>query len=66
MEESVPEIIDLLVQAMRFPDLAAPVVKIEGKRFAHKGYREDLTHGIHAEIYIEDQAIGRVSVYYTS
>jgi len=54
-----------LVQAMRIPDIAVPVVTIDGKRFAYKRYREDLTHGIHAEICIEDRAIGRVSVYYT-
>jgi len=64
-EDLVPKLIDLLMQAMQFPDITAPVVKIEGKHFAHKRYRKDLTHGIHTEICIEDQAIGRVSVYYT-
>jgi PAS domain S-box-containing protein len=64
-EDLVPKLVDLLVQAMQFPEIATPVVKIEGKRFAHKRYRENLTHGIHAEICIDDQSIGRVSVYYT-
>jgi PAS domain S-box-containing protein len=64
-EDLVPQLIDLLMQAMQFPEITAPVVKIEGKRFAHKRYRGDLTHSIHAEICIADQTIGRVSVYYT-
>jgi hypothetical protein len=64
VEELFPQLIDLLVQATQFPDIAVPVVTIEGKRFTHERYREDLTYGIHAEICIEDRSIGRVSVYY--
>jgi two-component system CheB/CheR fusion protein len=50
---------------MQFPDITVPMVKIEGKRFVHQLYQEDLTHCIHAEIYTNDHASGRVSVYYT-
>lgn len=28
-------------------------------------YRENLTHGIHAEIFVNNHTIGRVSAYYT-
>ncbi|MCW4030936.1 MAG: PAS domain S-box protein [Candidatus Bathyarchaeota archaeon] len=64
-EDLGPKLVDLLVGAMQFPEIAAPVVEIEGERFAHKLYREDLTHHIYAEIFVNDHARGRVSIYYT-
>jgi hypothetical protein len=60
-----PKLVELLVPAMQFPDIAAPVVEIEGARFVHERYRENLTHGIHAEIFVNNHTIGRVSAYYT-
>jgi PAS domain S-box-containing protein len=60
-----PKLVEFLVPAMQFPEITAPVVEIEKERFAHKRYREDLTYGIHAEIYVNDNVSGRVSVYYT-
>ncbi len=64
VEDLMPQLVDCLVPAMQFPDITAPVVEIEGKRFAHKRYREDLTHSIHADLCVGDRASGRVSVYY--
>ena len=65
LEDLGPKLVDLLVPVMQFPEITAPVVEIEGKRFVHKLYREDLTHDIHAEIFVNDHTSGRVSVYYT-
>ena len=64
-EDLGPKLVDLLVPAMQFPEITAPVLEIEGVRFVHKRYREDITHGIHAEICVNDHARGRVSVYYS-
>lgn len=64
-EDLMSQLLDCLVPAMQFPDITAPVVEIEGECFAHHRYREDLTHGLHAEIFVNNRAIGRVSVYYT-
>jgi PAS domain S-box-containing protein len=64
VEDLMPQLVDYLVPAMQFPNITAPVVEIKGKSFAHPRYREDLTHGIHADICVDDQVSGRVSVYY--
>jgi PAS domain S-box-containing protein len=65
LEELGPKIIDYLVKAMQFPEITAPKLEIEGRRFVHKNYREDLAHCIHEEIRINSHAIGRISVCYT-
>jgi PAS domain S-box-containing protein len=65
LEDIGPKLVEFLVPSMQFPDIAAPVVEIEGARFVHERYRENLTHGIHAEICCNDHTRGRVSVYYT-
>jgi len=64
LEDLGPKLVDFLVPAMQFPEITVPVVEIEGVRFVHKRYREELTHGIHAEICVNDHVSGRVSVYY--
>ena len=60
-----PKLVEFLVPAMQFPEITVPVVEVEGECFAHQRYREDLTHGIHADICAGDQTSGRVSIYYT-
>ena len=56
VEDLMSQLVDCLVPAMQFPDITAPVVEIEGEPFAHQRYRKDLTHGIHAEICVDDRA----------
>jgi PAS domain S-box-containing protein len=65
LEDLGPKLVDFLVPAMQFPEIAAPMLEIEGLRFVHKNYKEDLTHGIHEDICVNDHTMGRVSVYYT-
>jgi len=64
LEDLGPKLIDLMVSAMQFPEITVPKLEIEDVCFLHKKYREDLTHGIHAEIRVNNNAIGLVSIYY--
>ncbi len=65
LKELGPKLVDFLVSAMQFPEIAVPRLEIKELNFAHKNYRDDLTHGIHEGICVNDQVIGRISVYYT-
>jgi PAS domain S-box-containing protein len=65
LEDLMPQLVDCLVPAMQFPNITVPVIEIEGTCFAHQRYREGMTHGIHADIYVDDRVSGRLSVYYT-
>ena len=65
LEDLGPKLVDLLVPAMQFPEITVPKLEIRGECFAHKNYREDLSHSIHEEICVNDHTIGRISVYYT-
>jgi PAS domain-containing protein len=65
LEDLGPKLVEFLVPAMQFPDITVPMVEIEGKRFTHQRYKEDLTHSINAEIRVGDRKSGRVTVYYT-
>jgi len=65
LKELGPKLVDFLVSAMQFSEIAVPRLEIGEMIFAHKDYRDNLTYGIHEEIFVNDQVIGRVLVYYT-
>ena len=65
LEELGPKIVELLVSVMQFPEITAPVVELGDRRFVHSSFTDALIHVIHAEILVNGQPFGRVSVYYT-
>ena len=58
-------VIQSLIPAMQFPDIAVPVIELNGERFTTKRYSDGLSHGLHAEIRSGEKALGQLSVYYT-
>jgi PAS domain S-box-containing protein len=58
-------VVDHLTSAMQFPEITAPVIEVEGERFASEKYSEALSHSLHATIRAEGEARGHVRVYYT-
>ena len=58
-------IVESLVQAMQFPDLAVPVITLDGERFSTDRFSQELAGGLHADIRIKNQVLGQISVYYT-
>ena len=58
-------IIEHLVLAMQFPEMAVPVIELDGRRFTSERYGARLSHGLHAEIRVAGEARGHLWVYYS-
>jgi len=65
IDELCKRIIKHLEQAMQFPEVAAPVIELEGKRFTSDRYIEELTHCLQTEIRSGTKSLGHLWVYYT-
>jgi len=65
IEELCRRIVQYLVPAMQFPEIAVVVIELDGSRYTSKGYTEGLSHGLHSEIRIGKKGFGRLSAYYT-
>ena len=57
-------IIEHIIPAMQCPDLAVPVIVLEGKRFTGPGFEAGLPEGLKADICLGDDMVGHVSVRY--
>jgi PAS domain S-box-containing protein len=57
-------VVDHLTSAMQFPEIAVPVIEVDGKRFTSDKYSEALSHSLRAAIKVAGEARGQVSVYY--
>jgi PAS domain S-box-containing protein len=64
VDQLCQQIVEYLIPAMRFPQLAVPVIALNGDRFTTEQYSEDLSHGLHASISVRDANYGDLSVYY--
>ncbi len=65
VDELCQRAVEHLVPAMQFPDLALPVIELNGKRFASGSHTEGVAHGLHAQIRVEGEVLGHLRVYYT-
>lgn len=63
-EELCDRIIQHLTIAMKFPEIAAPVIEFEGRKFASKKYAEHLNQQLSAEILIHGVPVGQLQVFY--
>ncbi len=63
--ELCQRVITELEQAMQFPDITVPLIKLNGERFTSDNYSKDLSHGLQAEINVRGEKYGEVWVYYT-
>jgi PAS domain S-box-containing protein len=59
-------IVKELVPAMQFPHLAVPVLLLDGARYSTDRYDAHLSHCLYADIEVNGQARGRLSVFYTA
>jgi two-component system, cell cycle sensor histidine kinase and response regulator CckA len=58
-------IIEHLTVAMEFPELAVPVIELDGQQYASQRYHPDLDHGLAVPIVTGGQIRGALRVYYT-
>jgi len=65
VEQVCQSTVDHLAQGMQYPEIAAPGIVIDGRRFISGRSPEGLTHGLHADIAVAGIARGRLSVFYT-
>ncbi|MEP7137229.1 MAG: PAS domain S-box protein [Chloroflexota bacterium] len=65
-EELCNRIIQHLTSAMQFPEIAAPVIKLNGSQFASQKYTEPLTHLIQTDILVQKVVVGQLQVFYTA
>jgi len=54
-----------LALAMQFPEIAVPVLDVKGKRYTSENYTEGLSHSLHAEFKMGEEAFGHLFVFYS-
>lgn len=64
-EEVCPQVITQLTAAMQFPEITAVMIELDGKQFFSANYRNNLTHGLHAETKIKGKNDGKLLVFYS-
>jgi len=64
IDELCQRIVDHLVPAMQFPEIAVSMIELDNQRFTSERYTEGLSHGLHAEIRLEGETRGHLWVYY--
>jgi signal transduction histidine kinase/ActR/RegA family two-component response regulator/putative methionine-R-sulfoxide reductase with GAF domain len=63
-EELCQRIVEHLIPAMRYSEIAVPLIELDGRRFTARKVSEGLRHSIQADVHLGDETRGRVSVYY--
>jgi len=64
LERLMQNTVDILMPAMQYPAITAPVVEIKGERLESKRYHEGLTRKLQAPIKTGTTNHGHVTVYY--
>jgi PAS domain S-box-containing protein len=64
-DEMCKMVVERLPGAMQFTDLAVAVIELEGTSYTTAARDPGLPPGLHADITVEEQRCGRLSVYYT-
>ncbi|MCL4858927.1 MAG: PAS domain S-box protein [Caldilineaceae bacterium] len=62
--ELCQRIVEYLIPAMQFPELAAPVVQLGGQQYTTGHYSPELRHNLRAEIIVDEKRLGYVQVFY--
>ncbi len=64
LDECYQRIAVHLRDAMQFPEIATAVIKLDGRHFTSGKYSQDLTHGLQAQIIVNDKVCGWLQVFY--
>lgn len=64
LEEVCRLVLEQLVAAMQFPDIAIAEIELDGKRYATENYGQDLTLGLQAQIMVNGKVRGELQVFY--
>ena len=64
--ELCQQVLETLVPAMQFPELASALIELEDRQYQTANYVPGLTHGLKASISMKARVYGQVSVYYST
>ena len=65
IEDACRSIIPHIIQGMQFPEITEVLIRAGSLVFASEGDVENLVHGLHEDIRPNEEAWGRISVFYT-
>jgi len=65
VEQLCRNTVEHLARGMQHPDIAVSVITLDGRRFTSGRSTEGLTHGLHADVEVAGEVVGRLSVFYT-
>jgi signal transduction histidine kinase len=58
------QIFEHLIPAMQFPEIAAAVIELDGRRYTSRNYSQGLTHELQSKISVNDKVCGQLRVFY--
>jgi PAS domain S-box-containing protein len=64
IHELCQRIVGHLTHAMQFPEIAVPVIELDGRRYSTSKYNEDLSHCLSVELEVRGKPHGSLRVYY--
>ena len=65
LDELCRKIFSRLLPTMQFPEVAAGLIEIDGRKFPSDNYRENLAHQLQAGISVGGKTIGELKVFYS-
>src|SRR5579859_2263199 len=64
VDELCQRIVQALIPAMQFPELAVPVVELDGLVYTSVASRAELDFGLHAPVVVDGRLRGQIALYY--
>jgi signal transduction histidine kinase len=58
------QIFEHLIPAMQFPEIAAAMIELDGRRYTSRNYSQGLTHELQSKISVNDKVCGQSRVFY--
>ncbi len=64
LDELCHKIFACLLSTMQFPEIAAGLIEVDGRKFQSSNYHKSLTHQLHAGISVDGKTVGQLHVFY--
>ncbi len=64
-DQTVHFVLEALAAAMKYPEVAVPLIAIEDETFSTNKYSDELDYGLTASLFVNGHEAGEVTVYYS-
>lgn len=64
VDQTIQFVLEALVAAMKYPEVAVPLIAVEDETFSTNKYSDDLEYGLTTTLYVNGREAGEVTVYY--